>query len=104
MRKWVSQNYCIEFQFQYLHELVTSQSKRRKEEEECEAMASTKVISVSEAQKSLDQFKLFALANARVSSRLLECTIDLNSAFLDFQRRAKLRQTSIYDFVANKCP
>ncbi|VDP74273.1 unnamed protein product [Echinostoma caproni] len=73
------------------YEFVSHQAKHGKEDDECDAVNAPEVISIKEVQKLLDQLKLFALANARSSGRLLECTIDLGSAFVDFLRRAKLR-------------
>ncbi|VDP72981.1 unnamed protein product [Echinostoma caproni] len=83
-----------------LDEFVSNQVEHRNDGE-CEAVDAPEVISIREVQKLLDQLKLFASVNALSSGRLLERTIDLNSAFVDFQRRAKLRQTTIYDFAKN---
>ncbi|VDP82808.1 unnamed protein product [Echinostoma caproni] len=83
---------CLEFDEE--NEFVSNQAKHHKEDDR-EAVNAPEVISIRETQKLLDQLKLFALVNTRTSGRLLECTIDLNSAFVDFQRRAKLRQTTI---------
>ncbi|VDP74567.1 unnamed protein product [Echinostoma caproni] len=100
MEKWVTQNYWIKSLFKSSDEFVSNQAKNRKEDE-YEAVSAPEAISMREAQTLLDQLKLFALANARSWGRSLECTIYLNSAFVDFQRRAKLRQTKIYDFSKN---
>ncbi|VDP26228.1 unnamed protein product [Echinostoma caproni] len=81
--------FLYQVSFQSLDEFVSHQAKHRKDE--CEAVNVPEVISIRETQKLFHQLKLFALANARSSGRLLECTIDLNSAFVDSQRRTKLR-------------
>ncbi|VDP77418.1 unnamed protein product [Echinostoma caproni] len=62
---------CLEFDDEEsLDEFASNQAKHRKEDE-YEAMNAPEVISIREAQKLLDQLKLFALANARSSGQLL---------------------------------
>ncbi|VDP93293.1 unnamed protein product [Echinostoma caproni] len=62
---------CLEVDAEeLLDEFVLNQAKRRKEDE-CQAMNAPKVISIREAQEVFDQLKVFALASARSSGRLL---------------------------------
>ena len=55
-------------------------------------------MSVSEARDHLNKFKAFALQNAHASRRLLSSTIELNSAFLEFENRIERKQTTIEQF------
>ena len=72
------------------------------EEEDLDDAIDEPKISIAEAQNYLDRFKVFALENARVSGRLMECTIELSSAFVDFRQRTERKQTKIFDFFVNK--
>lgn len=72
------------------------------DEEESDNSVDVQKTSLSEAQNLLDQFKVFALENARTSGRLLECTIELNSAFTEFRQKMERKQTKIYEFFVNK--
>ncbi|VDP85105.1 unnamed protein product [Echinostoma caproni] len=59
---------CLEFyDEESLDEFISSQAKHRKEEDKCETVNVPQVISIREAQKLLDPWKLFALANVRSS-------------------------------------
>ncbi|VDP73646.1 unnamed protein product [Echinostoma caproni] len=51
-------------------EFVLNQAKHRKDEDECEAVNALEVISIREAQKSLDRLKPFAVVDARTSCGL----------------------------------
>ena len=60
-------------------------------------------VSLEDAQNAMKQLKIFALANAQVCSKLLECTVEMCSAFVGLTRKLqKYKQIKIYDYFANK--